>query len=491
MHPIAAHNPADEETVIDFIRRHLPGSSFARHVATVAGATAISQAIGLAVLPVLARLYTPGDYGAAAVYGGIVGLIVVIGALRYEFAIPLPRTDKGALHTAIVAFIVLAAIALVTGLASPLLAFWWGEKIGLSKPAFAVLLVTGVLSASAYQITNYWAVRKSKFGTIARTRIQQGVAGPASQLVLGLAGFGTIGLILGQIFGQCAGLTRLALGMIADNRKPKQTIHVRGLAWAAKRYRRFPLYDSWAGLLNVAGAQAPVLLFAALFSPALAGYYALALRILSAPLGLIGSAVSQVLLPRIVEANRRGEAGQLILRLFRILAWLSFFPFTVAALMADRIIPFAFGPQWAPASSIIAWTALWAACQFVTSPLSIATTSQEAQKLHIGIQLALCALRVSAILAGAAMASPKLAVIGFTLASIIGYAIYLLAIGSITGVKPRQFGLALTGPLLLSAAYALVMYGVRSSEWTAVGVLLVFGGIWAWRLIRIHPQQGL
>lgn len=444
----------------------------------MAGATAISQAIGLAALPVLTRLYTPSEYGGAAVYVGIVGLIVVIAALRYEFAIPLPRTDKGGLHVAMVAFMLLAAVAFATGLASPMLALWWGEKVGLSRPAFTLLLIVGVLSASAYQITNYWAIRKSKFGIIARTRIQQGIAGPASQLALGLAGFGTVGLILGQIVGQCAGLTRLALSMIADNRNPKRAVHRRGLAWAAKRYRRFPIYDSLAGLLNVAGGQAPVLLFAALFSPALAGYYALALRLLSAPLGLVGSAVSQVLLPRIVEANRRGEAGLLILRLFRILAWLSFFPFTVVALMADRVIPFAFGPQWAPATYVIAWTALWTACQFVTSPLSIAMTSLEAQKLHTGVQFMLFALRAGAILAGAAMASPELAVIGFTLASIAGYAIYLLAIGFVAGVQAHQFGLALAGPLLISGACALMVYSIGSSSVIAIVSVLVFGGAW-------------
>jgi O-antigen/teichoic acid export membrane protein len=468
------------------IRQFLPASNFARHVATVAGATAFSQAVGLAALPVLTRLYAPGEYGAAAVYGGIVGLIVVIAALRYEYSIPLPRTDRGAFHAAIVAFIVLGGAALATALASPLLAFWWGGKIGLSRPVFAVLLVIGVLTASAYQITNYWAVRKSKFGAIARTRIQQGLAGPASQLVLGLAGFGALGLIVGQILGQCAGLGRLALGMIADNRRPARTIRPRGLAWAARRYRRFPIYDSWAGLLNVAGAQAPVLLFAALFTPTLAGYYALAVRILSAPLTLVGNAVSQVLMPRFIEANRHGEAGRLILKLFRVLAWLSFFPFTVAALISGRIIPLALGAQWAPAADVIAWTALWTACQFVTSPLSVAMAGAEAQKLHTGIQFILFALRIGGILAGAALRSPEFAVMGFTAASIAGYAVYLLAIGAVSGIRPSQFGLALCGPLALSAACALAVYAAGSSNVAAGSVLLVAGAMWGWQLLRIR-----
>jgi O-antigen/teichoic acid export membrane protein len=470
------------------IRQFLPASSFARHVATVAGATAFSQAIALAALPVLTRLYATGEYGAAAVYGGIVGLIVVIAALRYEYAIPLPRTDAGAFHAAIVAFIVLGGAALATALASPLLALWWGDKIGVSTPLLAVLLVIGVLTASAYQITNYWAVRKSKFGAIARTRMQQGLAGPASQIALGVAGFGAVGLIAGQILGQCAGLSRLALGMMADNRQAGRTVRPRGLAWAARRYRRFPIYDSWAGLLNIAGGQAPVLLFAALFTPALAGYYALAVRILSAPLGLVGNAVSQVLMPRLVAVNRQGEAGQLTLRLFRILAWLSFFPFTVAALMAGRVIPLAFGAQWAPAAEVIAWTAPWAACQFVTSPLSVAMLALEAQKLHTGIQFVLFALRIGGILVGAALGSPEFAVIGFTAASIVGYAIYLLAIGSVSGVRPSQFGLALSGPLALSAACALALYAGAYSNVATGSALLVLGAVWGWQLLRIYPK---
>ncbi|WP_158083488.1 oligosaccharide flippase family protein [Manganibacter manganicus] len=475
--------------VTDIIRRFLPAKSFARHVMTIAGATAFSQAISLAALPVLARLYPPGEYGTAAIYGSIVGLIVVVGSLRYEFAIPLPRTDGGALHVALLALAILVFIAVATGLVSPLLALWWEKEIGLSKWAFALLVVVGVLTAGAYQVTNYWAVRKSKFGAIARTRIQQGLAGPASQLALGFAGFGAIGLIVGQIVGQCAGLTRLALGMIADNRKPARTVHARGLAWAARRYRRFPLYDSWAGLLNIAGAQAPVLLFAALFSPILAGYYALALRVLSAPLGLIGQAISQVLMPRIIEANRRGEAGELVLKLFRILVNLSFFPFTIAAMLADQLVPFAFGPQWAPAGSIVAWTALWVACQFVTSPLSVVITTLEAQRLHIGVQVALFVLRICGILLGAAMASPGLAVVGFTIASILGYTIYLLAIGFVSGVRAQQFLQALIDPVLLSAFGAAALYVVVPSFLATSAALVILGGVWILRLNSVRLKM--
>lgn len=468
----------------------MPRSRFARNVATLTGATAFSQLVTLAALPVLTRLYGPVDFGAAAVYAGVVGLIVVVATFRYELAIPLPRTDRGALHVAVVSFVALIIVVFLAGLASPFLYQWLGNETGLSNWTFAALVLIGVLSAGAYQVTNYWAVRKSKFGAVARTRIQQGLIGAGSQLVLGFVGVGALGLIVGQIVGQCAGVARLAAGMMTDNRKSGPRIHRSKLAWAARRYRRFPLYDSWAGLLNIAGSQAPVLLFAALFSPALAGYYALAHRILSAPLGLIGKAVSQALLPRIVEANRHGEAGKLAQRLLSVLAWISFPPFTIFALTAEEIVPLAFGSEWTPAANIMAWTALWVACQFVVSPLSMSMVGLEALRLHTAVQLALFVLRLGAILLGAARSSPELAVIGFTLASVFGYLLYLSAIAFVTRMKPIHVLSALSGPVLLSSVVALTLGGAFSLPQEArYPALALFSLFWVWRLTQIHKNK--
>lgn len=460
------------------VRSLLPAGGFARGVVTLSGATAISQLVTVAALPVLTRLYDPHAFGVAGAYAGMIGLVVVVATFRYELAIPLPRSDRGGLHVAAISLFALLFIAIVAGLAAPFVfSQWVGEETGLSSSAFAALVVVGTLTAGAYAIANYWAVRKSRFGVIARTRIQQGVAGAGTQLALGFAGFGALGLILGQIIGQCAGLIRLAANMAADNRRTGARIHRHGLAWAASRYRRFPLYDSWAGLLNVAGAQAPMLLFAALFSPVLAGYYALSVRLLSAPLSLVGKAVSQVLLPRIVEAGRRGEAAQLVLRLINILAWLSFVPFTIVALTAQDLVPKVFGSEWAPAAMVVSWTAIWAAFQFVTSPLSVVMIGLEALRLHTVVQFILFALRVGAILVGASMESQTIAVIGFALASVAGYVVYLIAIAQQTGASLNQIIKSFLGPILMAAAsamsVAIVAESLKSATYLAIVISMV------------------
>ncbi|WP_439333648.1 hypothetical protein, partial [Vibrio vulnificus] len=46
------------------------------------------------------------------------------------------------------------------------------------------------------------------------------------------------------------------------------------------RYREFPLYNTWAALLDAIGNQLPTILIAKLFSAAEAGQFSLAMRIL-------------------------------------------------------------------------------------------------------------------------------------------------------------------------------------------------------------------
>jgi lipopolysaccharide exporter len=461
----------------------LPRQRFVRDVATLSGATALAQVIALVALPILTRLYTPQAYGIAAAFAGIVGLVGVVGALRYELAIPLPRTDRGAWHLAILALMVLAGVVFVAGGIAPWLGGQMADDIEMPVWAFAVLLATSIATLGAYQVANYWAVRKSNFGTIARTRIQQGVVGPAGQLALGLAGLGPLGLIVGQILGQCAGLTHLATRMFADNRRTGLSIHPRGIGWAMKRYRRFPLYDSWAGLLNVAGGQAPILLFAALFSPAFAGYYALSHRVLSAPLGLVGKSVSQVLMPRIVAAGRTGEAGQLLKKLIRLLAMVSLPPFAMVAVVAPDIVPTLFGSEWAPAGWVVSWTAVWVGWQFICSPLSVVLIALEAQKLNTVLQALLLALRIAALLIGAVLGSANIALVAFSLASAVGYAGYTMSTGIAVGLSVRDMARAVWQP----AVFAGISFGivaVISQELSGVRycALALLAGLWVWRL---------
>ena len=166
------------------------------------------------------------------------------------------------------------------------------------------LLPLGFFGAGMYQVLSYWAIRRRDFGRIARTKLSQGVGQVVAQVGLGFAGAGAPGLLVGDVIGRVAGGGGLALPGLP--RAPRTGRLTRAtLVAVAGRYRRFPLFTTWSGLLNVGSLQLPSILFSAGFGAAAAGLYALSFKMLVLPTMLVGQAVGQVFLSR----GHRGRAG--------------------------------------------------------------------------------------------------------------------------------------------------------------------------------------
>ena len=61
-----------------------------------------------------------------------------------------------------------------------------------------------------------------------------------------------------------------------------------------RRYRRFPIFLTPAGLLNASGVYVPLLLVASFYGATAAGYLGFSQRILSLPVTLLGQSIAQV-----------------------------------------------------------------------------------------------------------------------------------------------------------------------------------------------------
>src|SRR5690606_35760077 len=76
--------------------RRLTSSRFVRNVAAVATGIAAAQAISLAFMPFLTRLYGPEAFGALAAFTAVVNIITPLATLGYANAIVMPDTEEGA-----------------------------------------------------------------------------------------------------------------------------------------------------------------------------------------------------------------------------------------------------------------------------------------------------------------------------------------------------------------------------------------------------------
>jgi len=456
----------------------------------------MGQIIVVAASPVLTRLYTPEGFGLLAVFTSIISILSVIASLRYQLAIPLPESEEETADVVTLSLLIVLATTAIAALAS----FMFRESLAelLNTPQLATyfwLIPIGLVLIGTYQVFNYWAIRVKAFPAIAQTKITQA----GLMTTIQVAGFmmGPVSLLLGRIIGQGAGTFTLAKQANKHHPFKKTNITIAGLKTVATRYKHFPIYSSWAGLLNAGGAQVPPIFFAAFFGPAAAGAYMLAQRVINLPMAVVATAVADAFLPNAVEAHRANRLSSEVPTLFHILAILVFPPAAVLFVIAPDLFALAFGPDWREAGEIVRWLAPMLAIQFQINPLSRIFLALERQRLAMILQGWLFILRVFSLTIGFMM---DLSVLGtvqlFSLLSVVGYSTYFIAINKITKSPIVNILYGFITPAFFSST--LIIMGISTIKaldnnfaLTAYGILcaLVIAGYWLCSYLSIKDGQ--
>ena len=453
----------------------MPTNRFARSVSVLAGGTVMGQIIVVAASPLLTRLYTPEGFGLLAVFASIISILSVIASLRYQLAIPLPESEREAAN--IVALSLLMVLA--TSAISALGAFIFREPLAtlLNTPELAHyigLIPLALMLVGIYQVFNYWAIRIKAFPAIAQTKIMQA----GWMTTIQIAGFmlGPVSLLLGRIIGQGAGTLTLLKQAKKHQHFDITNITTNGVSTAAKRYKNFPIYSSWAGLLNAGGAQVPPIFFAAFFGPAAAGAYMLAQRVINLPMTVVATAVANAFLPNAVEAHRANHLGRDTQKLFRTLAILVLPPAAVLFVIAPDLFALVFGSEWREAGEMVRWLAPMLAIQFQISPLSRIFIALERQRLGLTLQGALFLLRANALICAYTLSFSSIeAVQLFSALSIVGYLFYYIAIIKITGSYFLQALATIPIPATLSVSLAGTSYLILQLDLSiATSIAFVF-----------------
>lgn len=355
-----------------WIRETLSLGEFLRNASLLAGATALSRGLLAAVSPILTRLYSASDFGVLAVFSGILSIAAAAVALRYDIAIPVPEKDEAAVNLLTSAlFLVLVTSTVIGG------AFWvFREPVSayVGAPAFASyvwLLPIGLIGRGTYQSLNYWAVRVKGYRVLARTRIAQGVAAAGAQLGLGALAFGPVGLIVGKILGRTSGVGSLAI-LAKKAGRIWESVHPRRMMHQLNRYRRFALIAVPGQLLNNAGLHAPALLLSSFFGSTVTGWFALAERVLNAPISLVSKAIQQVYFGEASERIRERPGD--MLDLYDEVSWklfvLGILPAAVSFFWGPDLFGFVFGADWRVAGEYVRILSPMLLARFVASPLS-------------------------------------------------------------------------------------------------------------------------
>jgi O-antigen/teichoic acid export membrane protein len=364
--------------------------------------TVTGQAISVMLAPVLTRLFSPTEFGHLSVYNSVLTLFVTVASLGYEMALPICLVESDCANLLALCGLMLAVVAGVTGLVSWIVPVSTLDLLSLgSLASYRYLLPIGLVCLGGYYVMVAVATRAGAFNMIARTRISQGLSGPISQILLGLSGAGTPGLIIGTIIGQSSGTLLLFTRFVLKQREWLRAVSWRRMIAVGLRYIAFPLYASWARLLDEAGGGMILyVLFAACYSPSIAGFMFLSERVIMRPLLIVSTSLLQVF---------TGEAGrsvsqnpmQLRRRFYQVVplqfvlaaSWIM-----AANLAAGWIFPRLFGPAWTNAIPYLHALSAAYLLQIVLHPVSTTLQLLERQATAAVWQVCRLVLVVTAVL---------------------------------------------------------------------------------------------
>ena len=411
-------------------------SSFLTNVLKLVSSNIIAQLIGILIVPILSRLYSPEDFGIYQLFLSISSIIVVFSCLSYEQAIMLPSKDEDSANIAALCILITALISVVSGII--LLTF--SEEIGrfLNTPQISDYLIyipPIVFISSLVTIGGDWLTRKKRFGIIGASQVTNTVMSKIVQVGAGMNSAASLGLIFGWITGICASLVVL-LSQIKEDLSLFKTITIEGVRVNAIRYKNFPIYSSWSTLANTLSTQITPFLLAKYFSPTIVGYFSVANMVVFLPMSFIGTATSQVFFQKACEEkNREGNITNLVREIQQRLISLGMFPMLLLIVIGSDVFSVVLGAQWSVAGEFAGILAPWLLFVFIASPLSSIFLVLERQAVNLTFNLLILISRFIVLTIGGLSGNPNVALLLYSITGVFfwgGMNLYLLKISGIS-----------------------------------------------------------
>ena len=468
-------------------------NSFWGNVGLLLLGSVFAQVISAGALVVLTRVYSPDEFGVLGTYVAIIMIVGSLSLLRYDLAIPLPKSDEDGAKVLILSLGILALITLVTAIGC------WGfgefltTFLNLSNIRDVVWVIPiGVLGVGSSLAMTAWLARRGHFQCASMGVGLQGITQAGGQIGLSFGPLGALGLVLGNLAGQVlAGLYYLRNIWKLDREcfKGTQLHHVRQIA---VRYWRFPAVSFWSGCAMILNQYLPILLMSGLYGKAYAGLYLIGQRVLHLPVGLISRAVGSVFLPEYSRKHGTEESDKMAGELFQRLFLHGFPILLLIGFTAPVTLPLIFGAEWTKAGWMSAWLTPWLGLAFVYAPISTIPLVHGQQGREMGAQMILLLTRVLPFLIVGKVWSPDQVFRTFAISTTFSAIIYMFWIARLTGLSLTSIGLTIGHALFRSAMLLILpitLHYFIHAKWLTFGTVALVAVIWLIYIFKLNNRN--
>ena len=344
-------------------------SEFNSNVLTLTTGTTIAQAISIVITPILTRIYSPTEFGIAAIYFSCLSVLALIATGRYELAITLPGNDKDAAH--LVMFTLKLSLLISIFFYLPI--FFFGNTLALwmdhpNLVFWFYLLPVSVFITTSFNVFQFWCNRKSQYSAMAVNRVQNSLFASLFTVALGFSKISG-GLIFGRVLGHALTSWLIWRRVLARNYSLLSTTTKKREQQLAKRYITHPKHIIPAQLLGVIAQQIPIFMIGSVYSLSTLGFFSLAYSLVIIPSSLVANAIGDVYYQQIsVAYNERGEFRSIFISVFKKLTLLALPPFAIMYFIAPLVFKWVLGSNWSIAGEYAQILVFGAYFQFIFTP---------------------------------------------------------------------------------------------------------------------------
>ncbi len=366
--------------------------TFTGDVMKIMSGTAFGQVLGIISLPIITRLFAPEAFGLLGVYTAIIGILGIVVCMRYELTIVLPKEDNDAANLFWVSIAFTLFWTAVTGL---IILFFAGNIAKILNATdiapFLWLVPVGVFIKGIHTAHSHWNTRRAQFGRLAAAQVGNSLVTTGSKLGAGFAGLTSGGtLIAASLTGTLTASYTLGRKIWKEDGKHLLSgISFSHMKYLMKKYSNISVFNSTSSLFNSFYQNAPLLLLAYFFNPAIVGYYLLGHKLLKIPVNLLGGSMKKVYFQRASEEfNRTGNLEKLTLNVTTRLTVASFLAITLFISIISPLTSLIFGKEWEIAGKYMQWLALVAGVTFICNPVSILSSILRKEHIALFFQIA-------------------------------------------------------------------------------------------------------
>lgn len=335
--------------------------------------------------PLIARLYTPEDFAGFELFLKLLMLVSLLGSLRFEQAIIIPKDEAESKVLVRLCFKILIVVSCISALISFTLNDWIGDVLNNDDlPYLLYILPVAVLIYGSYNILIQIMVRFRKYKVLASNKILAAGSNNILKYFLGLIRNSSLGLVTGQIVGTLIPALIMLRTKASRNflfQKEPASISERSLI---KKYKDFPLVNSTHVFVDEASRALLFFGIAYYFQDVVLGLFAFTFRYLRVPIQVMGTSLAQVLNERMARMHSDNQIlTSVVAKTIIYLGLIGIIPFGILYFYGEPIFTFVFSDAWSTAGYYAEILTPWLYLTFMVSPMSMLPIIVNKQKIYL------------------------------------------------------------------------------------------------------------